>query len=269
MTDVLSRELRDGVAWLRAEGREEGQGCSGEVGCGGAEQVGERAAGDGGGVVVRTGDGSSFCAGADMTEALDTVESGGRGDGMAQAVVRVMGFAKPAIACINGPAFGGGAALALACDISIASERAAFRFPGANYGLVVSGSQLPRLVGAAMAKELIFTARVIEAEEAERIGLVNRVVPHDRLDETVWELARQIAQQSPNAVRWSKAVIDAATASDQGVALDAEANRAAPGAPEGYECPQDTGPPLAPVRREDHVRRRPPQRSPARQAGWE
>ena len=232
MSDVLSRELRDGVAWLRMNRPEKRNAFNQELALAVTEQIDELAADDGVRVVVLTGAGSSFCAGADMTEALDTLESGGRGNGMAQAVVRVMGFPKPVVACINGPAFGGGAALALACDIRIASERAAFRFPGANYGLVVSGSQLPRIVGAAMAKELIFTARVVEAEEAERIGLVNRVVPHDRLDETVWDLARQIAQQSPTAVRWSKAVIDAATASDKALALEAEANRALRGSPD-------------------------------------
>ncbi|MDZ4279128.1 MAG: enoyl-CoA hydratase-related protein, partial [Dehalococcoidia bacterium] len=76
------------------------------------------------------------------------------------------------------------------------------------------------------AKELLFTARVVEAGEAERIGLVNRVVPHDALDGAAWELALQIAQQSPAAVRWSKAVVDAATTVDKGVDLEIEANRA-------------------------------------------
>ena len=101
---------------------------------------------------------------------------------MAQAVVRVARFAKPLIAAVNGYAFGGGAVLAVSCDIRIASERASFRFPGASYGLVVGGSQLPRIVGAPKAKELIFTARTVDAQEAERIGLVNHVVPHDALD---------------------------------------------------------------------------------------
>jgi enoyl-CoA hydratase len=161
-----------------------------------------------------------------MTEALASFDSGGRGDVMAQAVVRVARCPKPVIAAINGYAFGGGAALACACDIRLASERASFRFPGANYGLVVGGSQLPRLVGPAVAKDLIFTARVVEADEARRIGLVNRIVPHDELDGAAWELARQIAAQSPDAVRWSKAVIDAASTVEKGIELEIDANRA-------------------------------------------
>ncbi|MCH7954095.1 MAG: enoyl-CoA hydratase, partial [Chloroflexi bacterium] len=91
---------------------------------------------------------------------------------------------------------------------------------------VVGGSQLPRLVGGAKAKELIFTARIVAAEEAGRIGLVNQVVPHESLDEAAWEMARQIAENSPAAVRWSKAVIDGSTTSDKGTQLELEANRA-------------------------------------------
>ena len=144
--------------------------------------------------------------------------------------MRVAGFSKPIIAAVNGYAFGGGAALAVACDIRLASERASFRFPGASYGLVVGGSQLPRIVGASKAKELIFTARVVEAEEAERIGLVDKLVPHETLDGAAWEMAREIAQHSPDALRWSKAVIDAATIVEKGVQLEAEANRALRGA---------------------------------------
>jgi enoyl-CoA hydratase len=167
-----------------------------------------------------------------MTEALAGIEAGQRGDVAAQSIARVAAFPKPAIAAVNGYAFGGGAVLACACDLRLASERASFRFPGASYGLVVGGSQLPRIVGAPKAKELIFTARVVDAQEAERIGLVNRLVPHDELDATAWELALQIAQQSPPAVRWSKAVIDAATTVERGVTLETEANRALRGSPD-------------------------------------
>jgi enoyl-CoA hydratase/carnithine racemase len=145
---------------------------------------------------------------------------------MAQCVVRVAATPKPVIAAVNGYAFGGGAMLAIVCDLRIASERASFRFPGANYGLVVGGSQLPRIVGAPKAKELIFTARVVESAEAGAIGLVNRVVAHADLDAEVWDLARQIAAQSPDAVRWSKAVIDAATTVEKGGDIEMEANRA-------------------------------------------
>lgn len=226
MSDLLLRELRDGVAFLRMNRPEKHNAFNRELSIAVSSAFDELETDDDVRVVVLTGTGQAFCAGADMTEALASFDSGGRGDVMAQAVVRVARCRKPAIAAVNGYAFGGGAALACACDLRLASERASFRFPGASYGLVVGGSQLPRLVGPAVAKELIFTARVVEADEAERIGLVNRVVPHGELDGAAWELARQIAEQSPDAVRWSKAVIDAATTLEKGVELEIEANRA-------------------------------------------
>lgn len=175
--------------------------------------------------VILTGAGKAFSAGADMTEALEQIEGGGRGDGMAQAVIRVARFPKPVIAGVNGAAFGGGAALAIACDIRIASPVASFRFPGAVYGLVVGGSQLPRLIGPARAKELLFTARVVDATEAERIGLVNRVVPADRLESECIEMAALIASHSPDAVVWTKRVVDRATEVDAGVEAEIEANQ--------------------------------------------
>ncbi|MCH7812268.1 MAG: enoyl-CoA hydratase/isomerase family protein [Chloroflexi bacterium] len=226
MTDVVTREVRDGVAFLRMNREEKRNAFNQELSSAVGGTMEELEADGDVRAVVLTGSGQSFSAGADMTEALASVETGGRGDGMAQAVVHVARFPKPIIAAVNGYAFGGGAALAIACDIRIASERASFRFPGTAYGLVVGGSMLPRIVGAAKAKELIFTARVVEAAEAERIGLVNQVVPHEELDERAWELALQIAQQSPPAVRWSKAVIDAATLLQEGVQAEIEANRA-------------------------------------------
>ena len=226
MSEVLLRDVHDGVALLRMNRPEKRNAFNRELSLAVAGLMEELEADDDIRVVVLTGVGQAFSAGADMTEALASVESGGRGDGMAQAVVRVGAFRKPIIAAVNGYAFGGGAVLALSCDIRIASEQASFRFPGASYGLVVGGSQLPRVVGTAKAKELIFTARTVEAQEAERIGLVNQVVAHDALDEAAMVLARQIAEQSPNAVRWSKAVIDAATTVEKGFTLEVEANRA-------------------------------------------
>ncbi len=185
--------------------------------------------------VILTGAGKAFSAGADMTEALESIERGGRGDGMARAVIRVGRFPKPVIAAVNGPAFGGGAALAIACDIRIASPSASFRFPGAAYGLVVGGSQLPRLVGPARAKELLFTARVVDAAEAERIGLVNRVTPPERLEAECVELATVIASHSPDAVVWMKRVVDRATTIDAGVEAELEANQRLRGSPDHVE----------------------------------
>jgi enoyl-CoA hydratase len=232
MTDVLTCEVRGGVAFVRMNRPEKHNAFHRELSLALSDLIDNLETDGDVHCVVLTGTGKAFSAGADMTEALASFDAGGRGDAMAQAVVRVARFTKPIIAAINGYAFGGGAALACACDIRIGSERASFRFPGANYGLVVGGSQLPRIVGAPMAKELIFTARVVDAEEAGRIGLVNRVVPHGDLEAVVADLAQQIAEQSPAAVRWSKAVIDAASTVDKGTELEIEANHKLRGSPE-------------------------------------
>ena len=232
MADIVVREQREGVAFLRMNRPEKRNAFNRELSLAVAQQMDELEADDSVRVVVLTGSGKAFSAGADMTEALASVESGERREVMAQAVVRVAAFPKPTIAAVNGFAFGGGAVLAVSCDLRIASERASFRFPGATYGLVVGGAQLPRIVGVAKAKELIFTARVVEAQEAREIGLVNQMVAHDALDDAAWEQARQIAEQSPQAVRWSKAVIDAASTVEKGAQLELEANRELRGSPD-------------------------------------
>ena len=178
-------------------------------------------------VLILTGAGEkAFCAGADMAEAVggsrpnaDSVSA------PAQAVARVLRTRKPIIASVNGYAFGGGAFLAINCDIRIASENASFRFVGASYGLVVSAFQLPGIVGAPLAKELIFTARTIDAQEALRIGLVNHLVPLEELEPTVIEMAQAIAANSRAAVMASKEVIDIATSSPDALRREVEANR--------------------------------------------
>ena len=173
--------------------------------------------------VIITGSGQrAFCSGADMTEAVASIGAPGK---PAEAVARFLGFPKPVIAAINGYAYGGGAALAINCDIRIAAANARFRLMGAEYGLLVGVSQLPRIVGGPRAKELLFTARVVVADEAERIGLVNRVVPLDQLKEEALALAQAIAANSPAAIRASKEVIDLAVDNSAAVAREAELNR--------------------------------------------
>src|SRR5881409_3374499 len=111
-------------------------------------------------VIVLTGAGErAFCAGADMGESVQAMADGRRRDQAAQAVARLGRVKKPVIAAVNGYAYGGGAVLAINCDIRVCSETARFRFVGASYGLVVGASRLPSIVGAPAAKELIFTAR--------------------------------------------------------------------------------------------------------------
>jgi enoyl-CoA hydratase/carnithine racemase len=177
-------------------------------------------------VIILTGAGEkSFCAGADMAESVAMMSgSDGRRDHAALANMRVMRVRKPLIAAVNGYAYGGGALMAICCDMRICSENARFRFVGASYGLVVGGSQLPRIVGAPMAKELIFTARTIGADEALRIGLANHVVPVGRLEEFVMHMAGEIAEHSPSAVLASKEVIDTATSTKDAAKVELKHN---------------------------------------------
>jgi enoyl-CoA hydratase len=175
-------------------------------------------------VIILTGAGEkAFCSGADMAEAIGTAGDGQR-DAAARAAIRLLRAKKPTIAAVNGYAYGGGAVFAIHCDIRICSEQAKFRFVGATYGLVVGASQLPRIVGAPVAKELIFTARVVEAEEALQIGLANRVVPHAELPAVVADMASTIAANSPAAVMASKEVIDIGTTIPDGGKREMEYN---------------------------------------------
>ena len=185
-------------------------------------------------VIVIEGSGGSFSAGADMTEALAAFESGDqRFNPVSRASQRVAASPKPVIAAIDGPAYGGGALLATATDIRILTRRSAFRFPGAEYGLVVGGTALPRLVGNARAKEILFSARVVEAEEAVAIGLANAVVDDaGALADHVGELAATIAAASPGAVAWMKRIVDAATSGGQAHLLETQADMALRGSPD-------------------------------------
>jgi len=177
-------------------------------------------------VIVLTGAGEkAFCAGADMAEAVGGNGPDSNVGAPAQAVARVLRAAKPIIAAVNGYAYGGGAVLAINCDIRIASENAKFRFVGASYGLVVGAFQLPGIVGAPLAKELIFTARTIDAQEALRIGLVNHLTRIEKLEATAMEMAAAIAANSRAAVVASKHVIDAATANSEALRQEVEANQ--------------------------------------------
>ncbi len=117
----------------------------------------------------------------------------------------------PLIARINGFCLGAGLELAMSCDLRVASENARFGQPEINLGIIPGGGgtqRLPRLVGLAKAKELIYSGDLIDAKEAERIGLVNKVVPFDKLDEAVKDLTRKIASKSPIAIKLAKKAIN-------------------------------------------------------------
>ncbi|MHC1585281.1 MAG: enoyl-CoA hydratase/isomerase family protein, partial [Candidatus Syntropharchaeia archaeon] len=138
---------------------------------------------------------------------------------------KIEDLSKPVIAAINGYALGGGCELAMVCDIRIASENAKFGQPEINIGIIpgAGGTQrLPRLVGAGIAKELVFTGDIIDAKEAERIGLVNRVVPADKLMETVMEIANKIKKKSPLILKIAKKVINQGMETDLTAGLEYE-----------------------------------------------
>lgn len=183
---------------------------------------------------VLTGTGRAFSAGADMTEAVAAIDGKGRSEGMGLTYGAVASFRKPLIAAVNGICYGGGALVSILCDIRIASDDAAWRFPGAAYGLVVGGAQLPRIIGPAFAKDLLFTARVVKADEALRTGLANAVHPRDRLMDEVMAMARQIAQNSPAALIATKATVDRATEVDAGATAEGEHNRELRTSPEHH-----------------------------------
>ena len=160
-------------------------------------------------VVILTGAGKSFVAGVDIKEFKETTPLSAHH--LIRATTIIENFPKPVIAAVNGFALGGGCEIAMSCDIIIASEKAKFGQTEINVGVIPGqgGTQrLPRLVGACRAKELIFTGNIIRADEADRIGLVNRVVAMDELMPTVKELAKQIASKSPAVLRLAKTAVN-------------------------------------------------------------
>lgn len=176
-------------------------------------------------VIVVEGTDGSFCAGADMSEANSAYVGGSRRFNPSHdAVGRVGATTKPTIAAVDGPAYGAGALLACSCDIRIASDRARFRFPGAEYGLVVGAAGLPKIVGGPKAKELIFTSRVVTAEEAAAIGLVNQLVPQAEFAAAVDAMAKAIAVSSPLALRWAKATVDTVLGGGDASAVERQAD---------------------------------------------
>ncbi len=157
-------------------------------------------------VLVVTGAGDkAFCAGADMAEAVAQPDLGPL---IANTLIKVLRFPKPVIAAVNGYAYGAGALLAIYCDIRLASHNVRFRFPGAEYGLVTGAAYLPRLVGLSRAKEIIYTARPVDCQEALSMGLVNRVLPQEELLAGALSLATQMAAHSLPALKAAKQILD-------------------------------------------------------------
>jgi 2-(1,2-epoxy-1,2-dihydrophenyl)acetyl-CoA isomerase len=181
-------------------------------------------------VLVVRGAGEHFCSGGDVKFMRDSPMTEAEGRARVEAINRTIlalaRFRAPTVAMVDGVAVGAGCNLALACDLVVASDRARFGELFARLGLVPDAGGtwlLPRRVGLARAKELVFTADVLDAREAERIGLVNRVVPPPDLESETYALARRIAAGPPDALAAAKALLDRAGTLDLEAALDAEA----------------------------------------------
>ena len=169
-------------------------------------------------VLLLTGAGKAFCAGYDLADAEELPGLGALGmldlqERAARALASVRGIRVPVIAAVNGPAAGGGLALALAADIRLASPAARFSAAFVKIGLSAGdlGTSwlLPRLIGPAAAAEFAYTAGTMDAAEAERTGLVNRVVPQDELLPAALEMADRIRENSPGGVQLSKRALQA------------------------------------------------------------
>ncbi|MFI5168681.1 MAG: enoyl-CoA hydratase/isomerase family protein [Thermoanaerobaculales bacterium] len=183
-------------------------------------------------VVVMTGSGRAFCSGADVTEmaqegGMRTPEDVGnvlRNEYMPM-LTRLRTMPKPVIAAMNGPAVGIGASYALACDIRIATPEAYILEAFVNIGLAPDGGVswlLPRLVGTGIAYEMFFTGKPLQAADAHRLGVINRIVPADRLEAEVRELAAQLAAQPKGAMAGAKRAVTHALESSYEEALEFE-----------------------------------------------
>ena len=165
-------------------------------------------------VVIITGAGDkAFVAGADIAEMSEMSPLEGTNfSRLGQVVFRkVQDLKKPVIAAVNGYALGGGSELALACDFAYASENAKFGLPEVTLGIFpgFGGTQrLPRLIGKGRAKELILTGKMISAQEAYEMGIVNKIVSQDKLLEKVKEVAGLIAKNGPIALSIAKSLVD-------------------------------------------------------------
>ena len=177
--------------------------------------------------LILTGSGDkAFAAGADIKEMSDqSYADMYKANFFSLGHDRITRFRKPIIAAVNGFALGGGCELAMLCDFIVASEKARFGQPEINLGVApgIGGSQrLTRLVGKSKAMDMMLTARMMDAAEAERAGLVSRVVPHESLLDETRAIAAKIASQSPLAVMANKEMVNAAleTTLTQGVQFE-------------------------------------------------
>ena len=179
-------------------------------------------------VVILTGADRSFVAGADISQMQKlTTEEGREMTRLGQECMSLIEkTTKPVIAAVNGFALGGGCELAMSCDFIIASEKAKFSQPEVNLGIIpgFGGTQrLPRLIGKNMAKYLIMTGEMLNAQQAYEIGIVQKVVPADKLLDTATEIAHTIIEKAPIAIRMAKLAVNNGINMDLTSAIEYEA----------------------------------------------
>ena len=173
-------------------------------------------------VAIVRAHGSVFCAGADLKErqSMDAGQTRARRMKAFEAYEAIESFPKPAIAVVQGACVGSGCEIASSCDFIYCPDKAGFRTPEALWGTVGATQRLPRILGARLAKEMLFTGRTLSARESLEAGLVNRVLPEDKVLEAALEAAHIIANAPARAIALAKRCVD------RGVELDRSGARA-------------------------------------------
>jgi 2-(1,2-epoxy-1,2-dihydrophenyl)acetyl-CoA isomerase len=231
VSDTIRLSVEDGVAWVTLNRPDRLNAFAGRMRDDLYDAIDRAAASPEVRVIVITGAGRGFCTGADVEVMSDLLARGDDTtfDGLVEAGMRVVRrlarVEQPVIAAVNGPAAGAGASLALACDFRIASERATIGFTFNRIGLHPDWGathSLPRLVGPGRAAELVMTGRMVDAREAERIGLFQQVFAEDWFLDEVRKLAKELASKPPLALTLAKRTLAASPTSDLDAMLAAE-----------------------------------------------
>ena len=217
MTDeVLLVEKTEDVAVLTLNRPEKLNALSGDLRDAMYDAIADVKADDAVRAVIFTGAGRGFCSGADLTAGGAAEATPSQNDHLddlgwvGRQALALYGLNKPVIGAVNGVAAGAGMSLALACDVRVGSEKTRFKTVFIERNLSPDSGMsffLPRIVGYSRATDLIYTSRAVDAEEAHRIGLLDRLVEHDDLMESALELAAQMTAWPPLAMRMSKRVL--------------------------------------------------------------
>ena len=220
--EMINFEKKDGIAWIALDRPQVLNAINAQLFQEVKAALGDVAGDDAVGVVVLTGSGRAFSAGVDIKA---TGQGGPTKDLALEVIAAIENLDRPVIAAVNGYCLTGAFELVTACDLIVASEKAVFGDTHARWGMtpVWGGSQrLPRMIGALKAKEMFFTGDMVSATEAERIGLVNRVVAHEELHEAVREMAGKILANSRGTVRVEKSLVNRGLRLDYRSALKLE-----------------------------------------------